>query len=466
MIKLFYNFKRILPQIAVGLFVLFIIAAVVFLNKFTYQNSNSDNTVSFDKSAGELTVLSPHWEGIRVEFQNAFNKWRISKGKNPVKINWIDVGGTSDIIKYIRSSFKHSPKGIDADIFFGGGTEPYITLARENLLAKAKIPENILSNIPPDIFGQPIYDTNGYWYGAALSGFGILYNKVVMEKFDLPVPKTWNDLSLPPLRTWVGSADPRKSGSTHMMYEIILQAYGWKTGMWTITALSGNIRSFTQSASTVPKDIAVGETAAGLCIDQYAWSTMEKISGDRLGFALPKGLTVVTADGIAVLKGAPQAAIATDFITFILSEDGQKIWMLRKNTIPGSPEKFQLNKMPVWPSLFSKYEKYTYFTDNPFLWKSSVKYSSPKSSARWGILNDYIGTVLIDPHKKCAKAWAKVCNLPETNSWRKLFLEQLISENELMNFATNQYRDNRWRAKLLSKWANEARKKYDTILKN
>ena len=463
--KTSYNLKRILPQIAVGLFVLFIIAAVIFLNKFTYKNSGSDNTFYFEKSAGELTVLSPHWEGIRVEFQNAFNKWRISKSENPVKINWIDVGGTSDIIKYIRSSFKHSPKGIDADIFFGGGTEPYITLARENLLAKAKIPENILSNIPPDIFGQPIYDTNGYWYGAALSGFGILYNKVVMEKFNLPVPKTWNDLSLPPLRTWVGSADPRKSGSTHMMYEIILQAYGWETGMWTIAALAGNIRSFTQSASTVPKDIAVGETAAGLCIDQYAWSTMEKVGGDRLGFALPQGLTVVTADGIAMLKGAPQAAIATDFITFILSENGQKIWMLRKNTIPGAPEKFQLNKMPVWPSLFSKYKKQTYFTDNPFLWKSSVKYSSPKSSARWGILNDYIGAVLIDPHKKCAEAWAKVCNLPETNSWKEFFLEQLISENELMNFATNQYRDNRWRAKLLSKWSNEARKKYDKILK-
>ena len=116
--------------------------------------------------------------------------------------------------------------------------------------------------------------------------------------------------------------------------------------------------------------------------------------------------------------------------------------------------------------MFSKYKKQTYFTDNPFLWKSSVKYSSPKSSARWGILNDYIGAVLIDPHKKCAEAWAKVCNLPETNSWKEFFLEQLISENELMNFATNQYRDNRWRAKLLSKWSNEARKKYDKILKN
>jgi len=459
------NFKRLLPRITVGIFILFIISAVFFLNKFSDNNSNSNNSSLSGKSAGTLTILSPHWEGIRVEFQSAFNKLRVAKGKLPVKINWIDVGGTSDIIKYIRSSFKHSPQGIDADIFFGGGTEPYITLARENLLARTEIPENILSNIPSDIFGQPIYDTNGYWYGAALSGFGILYNKIVMEKFDLPTPKTWRDLTSQKLRTWVGSADPRKSGSTHMMYEIILQAYGWETGMWTIAAMAGNIRAFTQSASTVPKDIAVGETATGLCIDQYAWSTMEKVGGERLGFALPEGLTVVTADGIAKLKGAPESAIATDFISYVLSEAGQKIWMLKKNTIPGSPEKFQLNKMPVWPSLFAKYNTHTYFTDNPFLWKSSVKYSSPKSSARWGILNDYIGALFIDPHKKCADAWARVCGLPETNSMKKLFLENLISENELMNIATNQYHDNRWRAKLLSKWANEARKKYDIILK-
>ena len=459
------KFKKIFPRVVVGIFILFIISSIAFLNQFAKENNKSNNSIPLNNIAGTLTILSPHWEGIRVEFQNAFNKWRIANGKLPVKINWIDVGGTSDIIKYIRSSFKHSPRGIEADIFFGGGTEPYITLARENLLAKTKIPENILTNIPPDIFGQPIYDTNGYWYGAALSGFGILYNKIVTEKFNLPTPKTWKNLTLPAFRTWVGSADPRKSGSTHMMYEIILQAYGWKTGMWTIAALAGNIRAFTQSASTVPKDIAVGETAAGLCIDQYAWSTMEKVSGDRLGFALPKGLTVVTADGIAKLKGAPESALATEFISFVLSEEGQKIWMLKKNTIPGSPGKFQLNKMPVWPSLFAKYKQYTYFTENPFLWKSSVKYSSPKSSARWGILNDYIGAVLIDPHKKCADAWRKVCNLSDTNSLKKLFLENLISESELMNFATNQYKDNRWRARLLSKWANEAKKKYDIILK-
>jgi len=145
-----------------------------------------------------------------------------------------------------------------------------------------------------------------------------------MEKFDLPTPKTWRDLTSQKLRTWVGSADPRKSGSTHMMYEIILQAYGWETGMWTIAAMAGNIRAFTQSASTVPKDIAVGETATGLCIDQYAWSTMEKVGGERRGFALPEGLTVVTADGIAKLKGAPESAIATDFISYVLSEAGQK----------------------------------------------------------------------------------------------------------------------------------------------
>ena len=454
------SFKKQIPKILAVTFLLFIIFAAHFLGKFAKQENHKRKNIGKTFS---LTILSPHWEGIRVEFENAYNKWRAANGKPPVKINWIDVGGTSDIIKYIRSSFKRSSAGIGADIFFGGGTEPYITLARENLLARADIPKNILTNIPQHIFGQPIYDTNGYWYGAALSGFGILYNKVVAEKFNLTAPKTWRDLTLPKLRSWVGSADPRKSGSTHMMYEIILQAYGWKTGMWTIAALAGNIRAFTQSASAVPKDIAVGETAAGLCIDQYAWSTMEKIGGDRLAFVLPKGLTVVTADGIAMLKGAPNEKLAEEFISFILSEAGQKIWMLKKGTIPGSPQKFQLNKMPVWPALFAKYKKYTYFNDNPFLWKSSVKYDSAKSSARWAILNDYIGTLFIDSHKKCAAAWAKVCNLSETNFYKNLFLEPLISEEKLFNLANGKYKDNRFRSKLLSDWSNEASRKYERI---
>lgn len=441
------------------------IALATFILGKVAQASHEESGFAIEGPvAGTLNILSPHHEGIRLEFARAFNSWREKHGKKPVKCEWLDVGGTSDILKYIRSTFKSTPGGIDIDMFFGGGLDPYVALEEEGLLEKCPIPPGILTNIPLTLHGVPLYSENGYWYGAALSGFGILYNKVVLEKFDLPIPHTWEDLTDPRLRTWVGSADMRKSGSTHMMYEIILQAYGWEKGMHIISALAGNVRSFTQSASTVPKDIAVGEVAAGLCIDVYAWSTMEKVGGDRLGFVLPEGLTVVNPDAIAILKGAPEKELAIEFLTFVLSEAGQKIWMLEKGSIEGAPVEYQLNKMPVWPSLYAKYDEYTYFSGSPFEWKKTVKYDSAKGSARWGILNSYLGTLFIDAHPSCKKAWGKICtgNLPE--KYVEMYYADPLTETEILSYATNEFKDTEWKARIVTDWANDARKRYHTII--
>jgi ABC-type Fe3+ transport system substrate-binding protein len=413
-----------------------------------------------------LKILSPHWEGIRIEFERAWNAARAAEGKAPVKIDWLDVGGTSDNVKYIRSAFVKTPDSIDIDMFFGGGVDPYIACAEADVLAPVSVPEAILSNIPPDLLGVPLYDPQGRWYGAALSGFGILYNNVLLDQFKLPRPATWEDLTKPALRSWVGSADPRKSGSTHMMYEIIAQAYGWERGMEIISMLAGNIKGFTQSASTVPKDIATGNIAAGLCIDVYAWSAIEEVGDDRLGFIMPQGLTVVNPDSIAMLKGAPQPELAAEFLRFVLSETGQKLWMLKMGSMPGAPQEYQLNKMPIWPALFEKYGQYTAFSESPFTWQSSTRYDTDKGSARWGIFNDYLGALFIEQHPLCVKAWAKVCALPGDDPRRTLFMQGPMSEDALMAAATNEYTDSRWRSDTLAKWANDARRRYSAIVED
>jgi ABC-type Fe3+ transport system substrate-binding protein len=449
--------------------ILLVIASLAAALYLLERNVDTGQTSGIEyppgETAGTLNIISPHWEGIRIEFMRGFNEWRIASGKKPVNIDWLDVGGTSDIVKFIRSAFLATPEGIGIDIFFGGGTDPYVSFAEEGLLAPCEVSQGIMSNIPPLLHGLMLYDTNGYWFGAAMSGFGILYNKVVCERFNLPIPKTWQDLTKPELRTWIGSADPSKSGSSHMMYEIILQAYGWDRGMDIIGALAGNVRSFTASASTVPKDIAVGEIAAGLCIDVYAWSTIREIGEDRLGFVLPKGLTVVNGDAIAMLKGAPEPGLAREFIEFVLSENGQKIWMLKKNSLPGAPTEFELNKMPVWPSLYARYKDYCIFPDSPFTWKSSVQYDFSKGSTRWGIVNDYIGKLFIEAHPECASAWKRVCSDPASNVLYRIYMDDPCTEEEIMNLAVNEFKDSGKRAGILTEWANDARRRYKEIIK-
>ncbi|NLF40884.1 extracellular solute-binding protein [bacterium] len=458
--------KRWLNRALIIAFVAAIIASIKVLEHVARETHGSAALSSSDKTAGTLTIITPHWEGIRVEFARAYNDWRIAQGNLPVRVEWLDVGGTSDIQRYIRSSFRNSPAGIGIDIFFGGGVDPYMAFAAEGLLAPCPVAPGILTNIPFELHGVPLYETNGLWYGAALSGFGILYNNVVLGKFGLPAPMTWEELGQPALRTWAGSADPRKSGSVHMMYEIILQAYGWDKGMQIIAALAGNVRGFVQTASAVPKDVAVGEIAAGLCIDVYAWSTIDEIGGDRLGFVLPKGLTVVNPDAIAMLKGAPRADLAQEFLSFVLSEAGQKIWMLKKGTAPGAPRTYDLNKMPMWPSLYGKYRGCTLFTDSPFEWTSAVKYDAAKGTVRNAIVKDYLGALFIDAHRECTRAWERVCTSPASNELRGIYMRFPMDEAAILNAATTAYANAEWRARALSDWSNDARRRYAEILKH
>ena len=109
---------------------------------------------------------------------------RIQKAIAPgrvVELEWMDVGGTSEVLRFLRSEFKNKPQGIGVDIFFGGGLEPYLALKKENLLESYILPRELLEKIPPRLEGVPLYDPDYTWYGATLAGFGIVYNKVVLR---------------------------------------------------------------------------------------------------------------------------------------------------------------------------------------------------------------------------------------------------------------------------------------------
>ena len=142
--------------------------------------------VSVAGAADRLVLLSPHWEGIKYEFERAFQAQYLRETGRTVEFEWVDVGGTSEALRFLRSEFKNKPEGIDIDIFFGGGLEPYLALKQQNLLESYMLPQQLLEKIPPRLGGVPLYDPGYTWYGATLAGFGIVYNKVVLRLIKRP----------------------------------------------------------------------------------------------------------------------------------------------------------------------------------------------------------------------------------------------------------------------------------------
>ena len=347
------------------------------------------------RAADRVVVISPQWEGIKVEFARAFSNWHQTRTGRPAAVDWRDMGGASDDLRFILSEFRQNPQTIGIDLFFGGGIDPYVELEKSGLLERFDPPAGMLDGIPPDLAGLPIYDPGHRWFGAALSSFGILRNDEVIRAMKLPTPRTWRDLADPRLRGWVGSGDPRNSGATHMVFESILQAYGWDEGWKVILGIGRNIRQFDRSNSAAAKGCALGNTAYAVVVDFYGLIQVAEVGGDCMSLVIPDGESVLTADAIGILKGAPNRETARAFVEFVLSEEGQSLWMAPRGH-PAGPRKFSIERMSVRPALYARFAGVTLMKTNPFRDLKPLRYNSELGSRRWSALNALLGAVVID----------------------------------------------------------------------
>jgi iron(III) transport system substrate-binding protein len=223
-----------------------------------------------------LVIVSPHNEAIRYEFATAFSEWHEARFGDPVNVDWRNVGGTSEIARYIssqysaafraywaelgrewnaevasafndpkidpadvsipaaarqaRQAFLDSDVSIGIDLFFGGGQYDHSKQAAMGHtvpcgyrdLPEAK--EVLGKEIPEIISGERWYDSEDHWYGVTVSSFGICYNTDVINRLSGVVePEQWRDLGQPGLFGQVALADPTKSGSIAKAFEMVIQ---------------------------------------------------------------------------------------------------------------------------------------------------------------------------------------------------------------------------------------------------
>ncbi|MBN2724747.1 MAG: extracellular solute-binding protein [Deltaproteobacteria bacterium] len=437
----------------------FLLTLFIIVLSLPYIFRPSRDYESFDE---KIVVISVHPEDIKYEFSKGFSRYmKKCCGKN-VGIEWIDLGGTSSSLRFIRSEFsellKKGRKNTSYDIFFGGGDQAHEHLAG-NTCAKSGhlssscmehyIPdEQILKNIPESLNGIKLWK-KGQWYGSALSGFGIICNKKVLNRMNLPAPNTWRDLAHPSLLSWIGSGDPRQSGSTHMLFEIILQSMNWSDGWRVLTEMAGNTRYFSRHGAMVSSDTALGEIACGITIDYYALSVI-KTAPDYLTFILPRDATVINPDPVSMLKDAPHKFLAGKFIDYVLSE-GQYL-RIRPVGHPKGPVKKSTPVMPIARSIYYENGPKTINT-NPYEFNTSFRYNSKKGTVRWHLLNDLLGAAFLDNHQLLVKVWEKrLSGNISDDQWKKI-CTPVISEEELDSLSRKLHEKGKaFRTEIRLKW--------------
>lgn len=432
---------------------------VLWLSLFNLTAAGCGASVRADR---ELVVISPHRDEIRIEFAQAFARWYEAQAGETVHVTWLDVGGTSAMQRYLLSQFAEAGNpGID--LIFGGGTDPYLRFQQADppVLEPYRVPEAILSRIEPTLLGVPLYDPDGYWYGTALTSFGILYNREVLRRQDLPAPIDWRSMADSRYFTWVGAGDPRMSGSVHMLYEIMLQAYGWDEGLRLITQIGGNARSFALESSLVTRDVNSGDVALAGAIDFFAFSLIAREGDEKIGFVLPEGQSVLSVDSIGILRDAPHRELARAFVRFVVSDEGQRLWIVRAG-LPGGPEQYDLCRPPLIRALYELPPKQSTVRVNPFAARAALEYDSDKAGRRWSALNDLIGATLIDGHPELRRAWEAVILAGEPPRLVARLCAPPCDEQAFLELAPS-LRNPRVRSRQLRDWGNWARAKYDAV---
>jgi len=395
-------------------------------------------TTNSRKADDHLIILTPHNESIRQEFGEAFAKhWKNTTGRS-IYIDWRTPGGTSEIRMVLDAGFKAAAEtgrpGIGVDLFFGGGEPDFANQAKKGRLVPLRVfkthPEWFAEGgpIPETFTGERYYPADHTWVGTCMSQFGICYNPDVLERLKIPPPRTWQDLGDARYAGSLALADPTKSGSVARTFELLVQAEiqkklldsnipresaieaGWQEGLQLIQRMAANSRYFTDSASKIPLDVGQGNAAAGMCIDFYGRSYSEElttVSGKpRILWIAPKGGTTLSADPIAVLKGAPNPDLAQTFIEYCLSADAQKLWFGRPGTA-GGPIARALHRTPIRRDLYTPeiLANTTMPGIDPYADEGNFIYQRELTGASFNTLRQLVKAMCIDSHEEMKSAW-------------------------------------------------------------
>lgn len=410
-----------------------------------------------------LVIISPHRKSIQDEYVPAFQEFYKKKFGQEVQVDWLDQGGTSDDVRFVRAKFSSNPKTSGIDIFWGGGASVFVDLQKENFLAQYSLPKELKAQVPDNASGVPLYDKTETWYASALSSFGIFYNKKILEFDRKQVPKSFRELADFQHQGELSLSDPRRSGTANTMNAIILQTEGWEKGWQLLTELAGNTRSFTHSSSDPIKAVVSGDVTMAMAIDFYANAKIGDLGPQNLGFALPVGQAVLDPDPVAILRGAPNRKVAERFVDYVLSVEGQKLLVLPKG-VPGGPRSASLGRMSVNTETYKETEGKRIYPTNPFAEKGFIRLDVEKAAKLQRVFNDLTGALLVDNHHELKKAWVKIHRGVKTPDPAKLaaFGKMPMTEAEFWKIA-EKWDNEVFRNETINAWVKFAKTKYRTL---
>jgi ABC-type Fe3+ transport system substrate-binding protein len=460
--------------------VLIIVVVVAAVGAYVYLNrppGPSVSTTSTEKGL-VLRVITRDDTSITNLAHDKFMASDIAKKLGITDVLFLEV--PADLWRDTISGYK--ARGQPIDLAMGGGPTLFDELIASGLVSPITRPETLqaVGNVPNTIGGAPLkrFSSDGkiMWVAKAISSFGFIINNQILQQYGLPTPRTWEDLAsiqmaktLP--RPAVSYASPSLSTSHTRIYEIILQKFGWDQGWSILARLAANGRAYPGSVEALTA-VQSGETPIGIAIDFYGYSS--ELQFPQTKYVLPFNESIVNGDPVAFLSTSSNSNAAQAFIEWLVSADGQKIWMDPViSRLPVTTDVFKTPEGQARKDLYAAYNRTISNIGIPFSDDLALKYEYA--------MRIYFDAVFGDLHDDLVSAWSKLASAYNTGkisqaNFNRLALElgkplSWTSGSSTLTFtqeyavSINESLKNAATASQFTQvWRNAARDRYQSIL--
>lgn len=261
---------------------------------------------AYGKELVIATTLAP--EGV----QYLIDEWHKQPNTKPI----ITLNRTSTSLNQLFTT----ERGKEVDLILSSSPMLFYSLQQQQKLAElsSEFSQHSQQRFVPNMLQKTTV-------AFSLSGYGMLINPSVLERFHLEKPKTWQDLAHSDLQGLIIISSPTRSDTNHIMLETVLQQQGWQKGWALFNQIMANVGTISSRSFGVVDKIQSGLGGIGITIDNYGnLLTAQNDKKRTLLFHYFPDFTF-SPTFIAVNQIAPHKQEAQQFIQFLLSSQGQAI---------------------------------------------------------------------------------------------------------------------------------------------
>jgi iron(III) transport system substrate-binding protein len=279
-----------------------------------------------------VTVYSPHGRELLQHYERGFER------ANPgVDVQWVEMG-SQEVLERLRAE-KARPQ---ADVWYGAPADAFEHGAKEGLLQPYR--PTWAAHVAADA-----RDAGDLWYGTYLTPEVIGYHTRRVPAAE--APRDWDDVVAPRWKGQVVIRDPVASGSLRAIFGGILARSIAQTGStaagWAwLRQLDANTREYTFNPALLYERLRRGEGVITLS-NMPDIATLEQRTGVPMAYVVPASGTPVLVDGIAVVRGAAQPALARRFYEFVTTPQALRFAADSLRRIPARTD-LPLGALPAW----------------------------------------------------------------------------------------------------------------------